>query len=38
MAGVEKAESTVTTALVDLAGELAEHLVDTDTSPLTSTA
>ena len=31
MAGVEKAESTVTTALVDLSGELAEHLVDTDT-------
>lgn len=29
MDGVEKAESTVTTAVVDLAGELAEHLVDT---------
>ena len=27
MEGVEKAESTVTTAVVDLAGELAEHLV-----------
>jgi DNA helicase-2/ATP-dependent DNA helicase PcrA len=26
--GVDKAESTVTTALVDLAGEMAEHLVD----------
>jgi DNA helicase-2/ATP-dependent DNA helicase PcrA len=28
--GVEKAESTVTTALVDLAGEMAEHLRDVD--------
>lgn len=28
MDGVEKAESTVTTAVVDLAGEMAEHLVD----------
>lgn len=28
--GVERAESTVTTALVDLAGEMAEHLVDVD--------
>ncbi|PKW26122.1 ATP-dependent DNA helicase [Phycicoccus duodecadis] len=28
--GVEKAESTVTTALVDIAGEMAEHLVDVD--------
>ncbi|MFQ6169994.1 UvrD-helicase domain-containing protein [Oryzobacter sp. R7] len=27
---VEKAESTVTTAVVDLAGEMAEHLVGTD--------
>ncbi|HSF97132.1 MAG TPA: ATP-dependent DNA helicase, partial [Ornithinibacter sp.] len=27
MEGVEKAESTVTTAVVDLAGEMAEHLV-----------
>ena len=27
---VEKAESTVTTAVVDLAGEMAEHLVDVD--------
>ncbi len=31
VAGVDKAESTVTTALVDLAGEMAEHLVDVDT-------
>ena len=31
MEGVEKAESTVTTAVVDLAGEMAEHLVDADT-------
>ncbi len=31
MDGVEKAESTVTTAVVDLAGEMAEHLVDVDT-------
>ncbi len=30
MDGVEKAESTVTTAVVDLAGEMAEHLVDVD--------
>ena len=30
MDGVEKAESTVTTAVVDLAGEMAEHLVDAD--------
>ncbi len=30
MEGVEKAESTVTTAVVDLAGEMAEHLVDVD--------
>jgi len=30
MEGVEKAESTVTTAVVDLAGELAEHLVAPD--------
>ncbi len=30
MDGVDKAESTVTTAVVDLAGELAEHLVDVD--------
>ncbi|WP_299440952.1 ATP-dependent DNA helicase [uncultured Phycicoccus sp.] len=30
VAGVEKAESTVTTALVDLAGEMAEHLRDVD--------
>ena len=30
MEGVEKAESTVTTAVVDLAGEMAEHLVDAD--------
>ena len=29
--GVDKAESTVTTALVDLSGEMAEHLVDVDT-------
>ena len=28
MDGVEKAESTVTTAVVDLAGEMAEHLVE----------
>lgn len=30
MEGVEKAESTVTTAVVDLAGEMAEHLVDAE--------
>ena len=30
MDGVTKAESTVTTAVVDLAGEMAEHLVDAD--------
>ncbi|GAA4411730.1 ATP-dependent DNA helicase [Fodinibacter luteus] len=30
MDGVDKAESTVTTAVVDLAGEMAEHLVDAD--------
>ncbi len=30
MNGVEKAESTVTTAVVDLAGEMAEHLVGVD--------
>ena len=30
MDGVEKAESTVTTAVVDLAGEMAEHLVGVD--------
>ncbi|MEO5609829.1 MAG: ATP-dependent DNA helicase [Ornithinibacter sp.] len=30
MDGVEKAESTVTTAVVDLAGEMAEHLVDVE--------
>ncbi|HYN65608.1 MAG TPA: ATP-dependent DNA helicase [Ornithinibacter sp.] len=30
MDGVEKAESTVTTAVVDLAGEMAEHLVQVD--------
>ena len=30
MDGVEKAESTVTTGVVDLAGELAEHLVRAD--------
>ncbi|WP_392542859.1 UvrD-helicase domain-containing protein [Oryzobacter telluris] len=30
MDGVEKAESTVTTAVVDLAGEMAEHLVGPD--------
>ena len=30
MEGVEKAESTVTTAVVDLAGEMAEHLVGPD--------
>jgi len=30
MEGVEKAESTVTTAVVDLAGEMAEHLVGVD--------
>ena len=30
MDGVEKAESTVTTAVVDLAGEMAEHLVEVD--------